>query len=204
MPAGTGTGATRSYHTLDRVFATPDKFAELPLKTNIFDGIAGILRFGNGDSPELFLALGDVLALHGERLFAYRAYERAKALHHPRVEYISDMMAGLKGRIYYPDQISEQRIAAEISEAKSWVAAYQQFEDDLVRRGVDTDDSKNYEPFYSKHPRTYVEPAAEVAVEVVSHNTPQIISWSIVVGCALGISFLGWKKISRRSKRASA
>ncbi len=55
----------------------PARIAAFGLKPNIFDGVTGMLRFGTDESPDLYFALGDLLALRGDKNLACRAYQRA-------------------------------------------------------------------------------------------------------------------------------
>ena len=176
-------------------------FDKLGLKPNIFDGIVGMIRFGPGNSAELYLALGDLLALRGNELLAYRAYQRALDLKHPRTDYIREMMKGVAGRVYYKDQISAETIAKERTEADAWVKSYQDFEDDLVRRGVDTDDPKNYEPFYAQHPALLAATFSENVSDWYRHNTIAIVLSAVLVALVAAILLI--RRYRRRRARLS-
>ena len=76
----------------------PERIREFGLKDNVFDGIIGMIRYG-GNSAELYLTLGDLLCIRGNKLLAYRAYQRAVDLHHPRTEYLTTMMTQLHDEV---------------------------------------------------------------------------------------------------------
>ncbi len=133
----------------------------LGVKDNAIDGIVGMLRFGTGTSAELYFVLGELLAYRGDKHLAYRAYLRAVELEHPRGEEIRSFMQQLKEGTERHAVFDEQLIRRERAEADAWVAAYQQFEDDLIRAGKDPTDESLYEPFYAGHGRANrAEPAS--------------------------------------------
>src|SRR5687767_15734765 len=120
-----------------------------------------MIRFGTGKSAELYFVLGDLLAYRGDKHLAYRAYPRAVELEHPRSNEIRSFMQQLKEGTERHGEFDEQLIRRERAEADAWVAAYQQFEDDLIRAGKDPSDEAPYEPFYAQHGRaSRAEPAA--------------------------------------------
>lgn len=127
---------------------SPDRLKELGLKDNVFDGIVGIIRFGTGTSAELYLTLGDLLALRGDKNLAVRAYQRAIDLGHPRQDYLKEAMADAGRGLKDETAVKPQVIQAERAAAEAWVAAYQDYEDDLIRAGKDVDDEANYAAFY--------------------------------------------------------
>ena len=81
-----------------RSIKRPEIFDSFNLKPNVFDGIVGMLRFGTGDSAELYYVLGELLAAKGDTFLAYRAYKRAIEFHHPHSEAIARYMAVMKER----------------------------------------------------------------------------------------------------------
>jgi tetratricopeptide (TPR) repeat protein len=134
------------------------RMEELGVKPNVFDGLVGMIRFGTTNSPELYFALGDLLALRGDKNLAVRAYQRALDTHHPQPAVVRRMIDAA-GEMEVPrGGLDPAVIAAERAAAEGWVAEYQQFEDDLVRSGKDTDDENNYAPFYAAHGRTLSTP----------------------------------------------
>lgn len=122
---------------------------DVDLKANVFDGLVGIIRFGTGTSAELYLTLGDLLALRGDKNLAYRAYQRALDFGHPRKAYARAVMGHLKELAYDKSALTDEAIAAERASADAWVRAYQQYEDDLIRAGKDPDDEANLAGFYA-------------------------------------------------------
>ncbi|HEV2292582.1 MAG TPA: hypothetical protein VGR35_01925 [Tepidisphaeraceae bacterium] len=115
------------------------------------EGIVGMIRFGTGTSPHLYFALGDLLAARGDKHLAYRAYRRAMDYAHPRPEMVKTAMEQVKAMVERPRDMADAVIAQERADAAKWVAAYQAYEDALVRAGKDTDDEANYAAFYSQH-----------------------------------------------------
>jgi hypothetical protein len=185
---------------LKRVWrGSPASWQDAGLKENVLDGIVGILRFGSGN-PELCLTLGDLLALRGDKNLAYRAYQRALELNHPRQKYLQRMLTGMREHIYHAEEISDETIAKERADAEAWVKAYQQFEDDLVRRGVDTEVPKNYESFYAQL-------GPPIAIPTLAEN---LSDWSrrhfteIVVACVVAVPLLAILLIRRIRNRKRA
>ena len=129
-------------------------FEDLGLKPNVFDGLVGMVRFGTGRSPELYYALGDVLAARNDKALAYRAYQRAIEFGHPRPEAVRRAMAQVREMVKATDGFDPAAIAGERAAADRWVADYQAFEDGLIRGGRSTDDEANYAPFYATHSRS--------------------------------------------------
>ena len=136
------------------ILGRPGKFAALGIKPNVFDGIVGMIRFGTGQSADLFFALGDLLAVRGDKNLAYRAYQRALDLNYPRPQVVRHAMAIVKDGEVPKAGFDPAVISAERASAEKWVADYQGFEDGLIRAGKSTDDESNYAPFYATHLRT--------------------------------------------------
>jgi tetratricopeptide (TPR) repeat protein len=153
---------------------SPEWVRKQGFKDNVFDGIVGMIRFGTGTSPELYLALGDLLVLRGDKNLAYRAYQRALELNHPRQEYLKMMMRGLREMIPDRASIEPEAIAADRADAEAWVKAYQEFEDDLLREGKDVDDEANYAPFYRKHGRAVLADPFRVGDYVNGKTAPYL------------------------------
>lgn len=131
---------------------------DLELKPNVISGLIGMVRFGTGTSPELYYALGDVLAARNDKALALRAYQRALEFHHPRPDAVRKAIEQVQSMVKSTGGLDPALIAAERAAADRWVADYQQFEDDLIRAGRDTDDEANYAPFYATHRRTLSTP----------------------------------------------
>ncbi len=171
------------------------------------DGIVGMIRFGTGTSPHLYYALGDLLAARGDKHLASRAYLRALEFNHPRPVQVR---AALKGVIGYVDGVDVDDITADFerekADAAAWVAAYQAFEDDLVRRGVDLSDESVYEPFYAEHGQ----PRAELGFALGDHlprgpaGTALVILALLLTGFMLTVVFLVKTIRRRRRTRAGA
>jgi len=95
-------GDTSEYAGLRRAWQSGST-GELGLKANVFDGIVGMIRFGTGKSAELYLTLGDLLAIRGDKHLAYRAYQRALELDPPAKAYLQEVLKELphfsRGRV---------------------------------------------------------------------------------------------------------
>jgi tetratricopeptide (TPR) repeat protein len=184
----------------------PGQLRELGLDDDVFDGIVGMIRFGTGTSAELYLALGDLLALRGDKHLAYRAYQRALDLNHPRRAYLTDVMDTLRDRVQDKAEFAPEKIAAERAAADAWVAAYQKYEDDLIRAGKNPDDEANLAGFYAASGKAVVpepatpadwlprNPAAQVALVVVA-----VLGSAAALLIALAVRF--WRRRRRRRSR---
>jgi tetratricopeptide (TPR) repeat protein len=139
---------------LDLQTGRSTKLKYLGLKPNIFQGVVGMLRFGTDQSPDLYFALGDLLALHGDKNLAVRAYQRSLDFNYPRPEAIKNAIDQVESMQVPRGGLNPAVIAAERADAAIWVADYQRFEDDLVRSGQNVDDESMYAPFYATHGRT--------------------------------------------------
>ena len=90
-------------------------------------------------------------------------------------------------------------IAREQADAESWVKAYQDFEDDLVRRGIDTNDTKNYQAFYSKFGAAVpVLTLWDNTANWLEHNEVVMIAPLIVVGSLTIASLLVIRRMRTR------
>ena len=145
-----------SYDTNDSflMVGRPEHFDDFHMKPNVFDGVVGMIRFGTTQSADLYFALGDLLAAHGQRILAYRAFQRALELHYPVPDVVKESMNRVREvevpqEAFEPSVINQERAAAA-----RWVADYQAFENNLIRAGKSTDDEANYAPFYATHPRS--------------------------------------------------
>jgi tetratricopeptide (TPR) repeat protein len=116
------------------------------------NAIAGMIRFGTDQSPDLFFALGNLLLLRGDRHLAYRAYERAVDLKHPRAKEIRDVLQRDVLGTISEDQphITRDLIESERAGGEQWAKDYMDFADNLIRAGKDPDLEANYAEFYRK------------------------------------------------------
>ncbi len=173
------------------------------------DGIVGMIRFGTGTSPLLYHALGDLLAARGDKHLAVRAYLRALEYDHPRPEQVEQavdqVFESLRGATR--SEIASQ-FAREKQDAADWVAAYQAFEDDLVRRGADLSDESVYEPFYREHGQ----PRAELGFALSDHLPREpaaratLVAAVVFGGLLLLIVFalVRWRVQRRRRRQGAA
>lgn len=122
---------------------------DLPGAADAIEGIVGMIRFGTGKSPDLYYALGNLLAARGDKHLAWRAYTLAIEDGHPWAEQIDVLRERIAGHIEAFDTTLFER---ERAAAADWRAKFQAFEDDLVRNGRDPDaDASLLEPFYREH-----------------------------------------------------
>jgi tetratricopeptide (TPR) repeat protein len=175
----------------------------LELKPNVFDGIVGLLRFGTGQSAELYYVLGELLAAKGERMLAYRAYLRAIELHHPHADEIRGYMSEVREPVKHQRALADDVIANERAAAAKWVAEYQAFEDGLIRAGKDTDDEANYAEFYKKHDRNL--PNVFLAQDFSPSENPStlfVIVLAVFVSVAIGLWYFV-RPLGRSSSKAA-
>src|SRR5690606_1903721 len=104
------------------------------------EGIIGMIRFGTGRSAHLYFALGDLLAMRGDKHLAYRAYLRARDLDYPDPAVIDQAMEDVQAMHEAKSGFSTDLIRQEQAEGERWVTAYQAYEDELVRQGKDLTD----------------------------------------------------------------
>jgi tetratricopeptide (TPR) repeat protein len=79
-----------------RFDGTVRSFEEAGLKPEVFDAVAAMIAvYGAENLPDLYVALGDVLALRGEVKLAWAAYRRAQDLGHPAKERLARYTARL-------------------------------------------------------------------------------------------------------------
>lgn len=113
------------------------------------NGVVGMLRFGPGTSPHLYAALGDLLLARGDLHLAYRAFLRARDNGHPSAPWIDARLESCRG-LSEARGFDETEIAAQRAAGEAWALAYQRFEDDLIRRGIEPTDAA-LAPFYAQH-----------------------------------------------------
>ena len=172
------------------------------------EGVVGMIRFGTGTSPDLFFALGDLLAAREDRHLAYRAYHRALELGHRDPELARKAMESMRGFHEDTSNFRDEVIAAERSDGAAWVAAYQKYEDDLLRAGRDTSDTAQFAAFYSKHGDPRAKPSAFAASIAslranVRHNPLTLVPLGGGVLLVLVIVVTLWRRAGRRGARAA-
>lgn len=148
------------------------------------EGIVGMIRFGTGTSPHLYYALGDLLAARGDKHLAAWAYLRALEFDHPRPEQVREAIDQTIGPINYETGIEEIKAELEVAkaDAAAWVAAYQAYEDALVRDGVDVTDEANYAAFYAEHGEARAEPGFSIEDYLPQDRLTRI---ALILGLAL-------------------
>jgi hypothetical protein len=179
-----------------------------PKVDKAIEGVVGMIRFGTGTSPDLFHALGDLLAARQDRHLAYRAYHRALELNHRDPAQVKHAMEQVKEFHEDPSGFRDDAIAAERQAGAAWVAQFQAFEDDLLRQGRDPSDATALAPFYAKHgdPRK-PPPSPGVAVAAWSrlrhlwYTNPLML---IPIGGALLLIVVIGRKVWRRADRRAA
>lgn len=174
---------------------------DLGLKPNAIEGVVGMIRFGTDQSPELYFALGDLLAARGDKNLAFRSYQRALDAHYPRPAVVKRAMAKVKEMSVPRAAFDPAVIAAERGDATQWVADYQAFEDGLVRDGANVDDDAAYAPFYASHGRVLKTNDFFIADETVlgGHNTGTIlIGWVAVIVGTVVAAWIGVRRLFRK------
>ncbi|MEC8653324.1 MAG: hypothetical protein VYA51_04605 [Planctomycetota bacterium] len=110
-----------------------------------YKAVAGMLRFGGLEGPELYRALAELFLVKRHLNLAWWALERAIERGHPAASLLRAGQAGIakhwdESRSHYPktprppsrQQVQEQRDAAD-----RWVAAFQAAEAAAIKRGQD-------------------------------------------------------------------
>ena len=175
--------------------------SHLGLKSNVLDGLVGMVRFGTGTSPDLYFALGDVLAARGDKNLAVRAYRRALELHYPRPDVVRHALDTVTEMQVDQSGLSDAAVAAERAAAERWVADYQRFEDELIRAGRDTDDEANYAAFYATHSRSL--PAVRWTVAELRHRYGDYAVVSAGVVAVVGVVVAREVYRARRRRRST-
>ena len=176
-----------------------------PQIAKAIEGVVGMIRFGTGTSPDLFYALGDLLAARQDRHLAYRAYNRAIQLGHRDPQQVRAAMERMKE--FHEDQsgFRDDVIAAEQKDGVAWLAAYQAYEDDLLRAGRNTADPAQFAAFYKQHgdPRAVpAKPALWLATTLSLLRRNLLIDFLILAGVALVIATFRQIRNDRRKRRA--
>ena len=110
------------------------EFDKSGLNRDVFVGLAGIIRFGSGlNNPHIWMALGMVLALDGDRSLAIRAFARARELEHPAAEeQVRALAQTLKEFNGVPDF---GKLRTEFEKGQALVAKEQAAEDAKLAKG---------------------------------------------------------------------
>ena len=177
-----------------------------PEITKAIEGVVGMIRFGTGTSPDLFFALGDLLAARQDRHLAYRAYHRAAELGHRDPKQVRDAMERMRSFHEDTRNFSDDVIAAERKDGAAWLAAYQAYEDDLLRAGRDTANPAQFAAFYKKHGDPRDKPAIAslwLATTLGAIRRNRLITLLIAAGVLAVIVYLAqhWKR--RQPHRAA-
>lgn len=110
------------------------EFDKSGLNRDVFVGLAGIIQFGSGlENPHVWLALGIVLALDGDRSLAIRALARAHELKHPAAAEHARLLAqSVKEFRGNPDFV---KLKNEFEQGQAVVAKAQAAEDAKLAAG---------------------------------------------------------------------
>jgi tetratricopeptide (TPR) repeat protein len=170
------------------------------------EGVVGMIRFGTGTSPDLFYALGDLLSARGDFHLAYRAYRRAIDLGLRDPEQIREAMDAARARHEDQSKFADDVIAAEQKDGSAWLAAYQAYEDDLLRTGRDVADTAQFAAFYKQHGDPRAKPsnrAVWIASAISTLRRNPMTNFLIVAGIALVIACIARFRRDRRKRRAA-
>lgn len=169
--------------------------------------IVGMIRFGTENSPDLYYALGNLLAQRGtargfdtgDKHLAIRAYLRAIDLKHPQAEKIKRLAEVLAQQIENEETLEFQQneFVKERAAGQAWAQAYMDFSDQLIRDGKDPDLESNYEPFYAKHGVAVV-PMAPISLSLDPRVNVMLLAFG---GAAL---IAAASRIKRHLKRAAS
>lgn len=116
-----------------------------PLPDEVYQGVAGMVRFGGRDSALLFGLLGEVFLARGDLNLAWWALQRAIERGHPASERIRQSLRGLEehwrdgfvptnSRVAIPTIGLYQKVRAN---ADRWLATFQELEAAALLRGDD-------------------------------------------------------------------
>lgn len=165
--------------------------------------IVGMIRFGTEESPDLYYALGNLLAQRGEdrgfnvgdKHLAIRAYLRAIELKHPQAEKIRRLAEVLSQQIEGEEdlELHVAEFAKERVAGQAWAQAYMDFADQLIRDGKDPDLEANYAPFYEKH-------GVAVVPNLGAVPSLDLGTWLIIAAFGGAVLIAVAKRIKRRPK----
>lgn len=132
-----------------RLEGSEARFAEAGLTDDAFDALVAMIAvYGAKRMPDVYLALGNALALRGHRRLAWTAYKRAEELGHPRRAELKRWLSALSFRIYrekYPSAtgwkpgygyLSMADIYPALRSEKAAATNYKLWEAVAVRRGL--------------------------------------------------------------------
>jgi tetratricopeptide (TPR) repeat protein len=158
-------------------------------------GVVGMIRFGTGTSPRLYEALGDLLAARGDRRSAIRAYLLAIEFGHLDPEALREAADSAAEAVMDDDvEAIATRLGEERAAGAAWVAAFQAYEDDLLRRGEDVTDLANFASFYAEHGEVERQPPA-------GRGWLVLLRVAVLLGLAVIVT---WRTIYGSSRRGSS
>jgi tetratricopeptide (TPR) repeat protein len=206
--------------TLPEATTEPDAIPAEPIRSLVYGrgdkpddkaitAILGMIRFGTEQSPDLFLALGNQLAIRGDKHLAIRAYLRAIEAGHPQAEHVKELASELAQTIDPKTTLEAESsaFASERAEAQSWARAYQDYADGLIRDGNNAEDESLYAAFYRQHgPATRVlTPTLNERLDVILPKEPakRLAAIGItVVGLLIGLAVVASLRLQRRARAA--
>lgn len=182
---------------------------EAKLPANALEGVAGIVRMGDRESPELYAALAQLLRVRGDNSLAALAYWRALeagAEKHPLADEWDEAGAYARQSIHLDaGQIPMSRRTYEWGRdyARQWVAAYQERERELIRTGQDPEATLHYAEFYRKWGRPQ-DPLPVPAPLSQNGWTLWIPLLSLGAGLGTGLVYWLWRRRPLVRTRPSA
>lgn len=188
-------------HLLGLTSGTPSELSAAlrrgKFPANALEGISGIIRMGDRESPELYAALAQLLQLRGDNSLAYLAYIRALeaggASHPFYSEWLDASRLVHRNIQLAPGQLplSQNTYRRGRDYARGWVAAYQARERELIRAGEDPEAAANYAAFYRKWGR----PQDPLPLPpTLAQN-----GWNVWIP-ALSVFFITWVLVRRRKR----
>lgn len=176
---------------------SPERLEELlkqaGLPENALEGVAGMIRMGDRESPELYAALGELLAIRGDSSLAAMAYWRAMeagSAAHP--QYVEWQEAADEALFSTQGRMRRSTYETQRDHARRWVAAYQARERELLAAGSDAEDDAEYAAFYAKWGRPQV-----------PYNPPSLVQRYAPYALLLFIP-IGWLLVRLPRRRTAA
>lgn len=172
----------------------------------MYEGTAGMLRFGGLESAELYRTLGDLHLMRGELNLAWWAWQRAKERGHPSPEHLDAAIAMLEahwqasGYAHAPTLDDYRAVRAW---AVSWRAAFEQAEAGALARGLDPSDPQVLADLVEQADAA-VPPMPRVAPTALERALASPWNRLLVGAVAMllaAVGYVAWRKRRARARR---
>ncbi|MEZ4447948.1 MAG: hypothetical protein R3B09_00625 [Nannocystaceae bacterium] len=139
----------------ERRAGSPERYRQAGLEDDAIDALVAMITvYGADQVAEIYLALGDLLALRGHPRLAYTAYRRAKELGHPRKRELARWMTDLNVAIMQargrPTRGMGALYARTLKEARAAQATYQKWEEGTIAEGLALWTAAGVDTIYAK------------------------------------------------------